>query len=147
MVNRRVQSSLAGLRVAVIAPSISTSREARNWLKLRWEEVLPRQVMMRSSCSCAQQSVLPSPQHLRQLTKNFRTTPMDSRNISGPKFHVYVHRVNDDLSVSEFEYRSYRPKTGSRRTCAVRMTPIIDRTDIADAMDGIAGERDGIPYS
>jgi hypothetical protein len=100
------QSSLAGLRVAVIAPSLSTSREARAIrLKLKWEEVAARQadavlVVVRSSLSYP----------LRSSYDSYKELENDANgqlNITGPKFHIYIYRINDDLSVSESEHRNY----------------------------------------
>ena len=95
-----------GLNVAVIAHSVSTSMEARE-IRYRqgWGETSLRQadailVVCRSGLSHPLSSSYES-------TKELDDAADSQLNISGSNFHVYVYRINDDLSVDEVEHIHY----------------------------------------
>jgi hypothetical protein len=92
--------------VAVITHSLSTSREARNILQRQgWYETSLRQaaailVVCRSGLSWP----------LRNNYDNIKELDDDANsqlNISGTYFHVYIFKINDDLSVSEIDHIKY----------------------------------------
>lgn len=93
-------------KVAVIAPSLSTAREARTILrKRRWTEAEPKEadailVVVRSSLSYPLGSSYASFRELERDAEN-------QLNITGPKFHVYIYGFNSDRSVSEVDHASY----------------------------------------
>jgi hypothetical protein len=96
-----------GLGVAVIAHSISTRMEAREVLRrqgwtgttnLRQADAIL--VVCRSGLSWPLNSSYNS---IRELDDD-----ADSQlNISGSNFHIYVYRINDDLSVDEIKHINY----------------------------------------
>ncbi len=96
-----------GLNVAVIAHSISTRMEARQVLMRKgWTETTNlRQadgilVVCRSGLNWPLNSSYPS---IKELDDD-----ADSQlNISGSNFHIYVYRINDDLSVDEDKHIHY----------------------------------------
>ena len=97
-----------GLSVAVIAHSISTRVEAREVLRRQgWIEVTNlRQadailVVCRSGLNWPLNSSYAS-------TKELDNDANSQLNISGSNFHIYVYRINDDLSVDEIKH-PHRP--------------------------------------
>lgn len=95
-----------GLNVAVIAHSVSTSMEAREVRRRQgWTETSLRQadailVVCRSGLSYPLSS---SYRSIKELDED-----ADSQlNISGSNFHVYIYRINDDLSVDEIKHIHY----------------------------------------
>lgn len=96
-----------GLSVAVIAHSVSTRMEAREVLRRQgWTETTNlRQadailVVCRSGLSWPLNSSYNS---IKELDK-----AADSQlNITGSNFHVYIYRINDDLSVNEIKHIHY----------------------------------------
>lgn len=96
-----------GLGVAVIAHSVSTRMEAREVLRRQgWSETTNlRQadailVVCRSGLNWPLNSSYDS---IKELDED-----ADSQlNISGSNFHVYVYRINDDLSVNEVKHIHY----------------------------------------
>lgn len=99
-------SSFAQSMVAVIAPSISTSAEAKNVLQRQgWvsgdlkgaDAIL---VVVRSGLSWPLSS---SYRNIGELQRD-----ADGQlNISGDNFHVYIFTINRDLSVIEAKHVSY----------------------------------------
>lgn len=93
--------------VAVIAPSVSTSMEARRVLaKLGWNEVSLKKaggilVVVRSSLSYP---LNPSYDSIQEL----KTDAEFQLNISGPKYHIYIFSITDDLEVREIKHIQYR---------------------------------------
>lgn len=96
-----------GLSVAVIAHSVSTRMEAREVLRRQgWTETTNlRQadgilVVCRSGLTWPLNSSYDS---IKELDDD-----ADSQlNISGSNFHIYVYRINDDLSVDEVKHIHY----------------------------------------
>lgn len=96
-----------GLSVAVIAHSVSTRMEAREVLRRQgWTETTNlRQgdailVVCRSGLSWPLNSSYDS---IKELDED-----ADSQlNISGSNFHIYIYRINDDLSVDEIKHIHY----------------------------------------
>lgn len=96
-----------GLNLAVIAHSVSTSMEAREVLRREgWSETSNlRQadgilVVCRSMLSYPLDNSYDS---IKELDED-----ADSQlNISGSNFHVYIYRINDDLSVDEVKHIYY----------------------------------------
>lgn len=91
------------LRVAVIAPSISTSIKAREIRKSNnWLEVNPREadyilVVVRSN--------LFNP--LNYSYDNYDSLEKDAEylpNITGSNYHIYLYELKDDLSVSQVKH-------------------------------------------
>jgi hypothetical protein len=95
------------LDVWVVAPSISTSVEARSVMaKLGWTEVALRRasaavVVVRSGLN---NPLLPSYRSTCDLTHDADF----QLNISGPNFHVYVFSIADDMSVRQVDHTSYK---------------------------------------
>jgi hypothetical protein len=95
-----------GLNVAVIAHSVSTSMEAREVLRRQgWTETSLRQadailVVCRSGLSYPLSSSYDS---IKELDEDAES----QLNISGSNFHVYIYRINDDLSVDEIKHSHY----------------------------------------
>ena len=96
-----------GLSVAAIAHSLSTRMEAREVLRRQgWTETTNlRQadgilVVCRSGLTWPLNSLCESIKELDEAA--------DSQlNISGSNFHIYVYRINDDLSVDEVKHIHY----------------------------------------
>ena len=95
-----------GLSVAVIAHSVSTSMEAREVRRRNgWTETSLRQadailVVCRSGLNWPLNSSYDS---IKELDED-----ADSQlNISGSNFHIYIYRINDDLSVDEIKHVHY----------------------------------------
>lgn len=95
-----------GLNVAVIAHSISTYREAREVRRRQgWTETSLRGaeailVVCRSGLNWPLNSSYDS---IKELDED-----ADSQlNISGSNFHIYIYRINDDLSVDEIKHIHY----------------------------------------
>lgn len=103
-----LQGSLAALSdgVAVIAPSISTSikaREIRAQLKksevpFRYAEAIL--VVVRSSLHNPLEYSYDSVGELQQDADN-------QLNIAGPKFHVYLYSMDDNLAVAQLSHSSF----------------------------------------
>jgi hypothetical protein len=102
----QVRNTLAGSRVAVIAPSISTSMMARTIARelhlletplKRADHVL---VVVRSSLSDPLRFSYETECELKQDAES-------QLNIAGPKFHVYIFALDDDLRASEEAHKSF----------------------------------------
>ena len=108
-------STLGGLGVVsgafdsiyVIAPSVSTRGEAHVIMREnKWTETSAAReadailVIVRSGLSHPMSSSYDSLDELRQDAAN-------QLNLLGPRFHVYVYKLEDDQSVSELKHLSY----------------------------------------
>jgi hypothetical protein len=93
--------------VAVIAPSVSTRMEARAVLaRLRWHETTLREaqgilVVVRSMLFNPLSSSYDSIKELQEDAEG-------QLNISGESFHIYIYRINSDLSVDQVKHTSYK---------------------------------------
>jgi hypothetical protein len=103
----RAASAQRGLNVAVIAHSISTRNEAREVLRRQaWSEKSLRQadailVVCRSGLNWPLSSSYNS---IKELDEGARS----QLNISGSNFHIYIYRINDNLSVDEIKHIHYK---------------------------------------
>ncbi len=96
-----------GLSVAVIAHSVSTSMEAREVLwKQGWTETTNFRQADGILVVCRSGLLWPLNSSYDSIKKLNNDADMQL-NISGSKFHVYVYRINNDLSVSEVEHIHY----------------------------------------
>ena len=93
--------------IYVIAPSLSTRGEARVIMREnKWTETSAAReadailVVVRSGLSYPMNSRYDSLDELRQDADN-------QLNLLGPRFHVYVYRLEDDQSVNELKHISY----------------------------------------
>ena len=92
--------------VAVIAPSISTSMKAREIrLKMHWQEVEPKNadyilVVVRSELFYPLQMSYDSYGELEDDAEN-------QLNISGSNYHIYIYYLENDLSVTEIDHKSF----------------------------------------
>ncbi len=95
-----------GEKVAVIAPSISTSREAR--AVLRENGLIETSFRDADAILVVVRSGLLFPLNYRydSVKKLERDADMQL-NISGRRFHVYLFQFNQDLSVSEIYHDKY----------------------------------------
>ena len=105
-----VWSANKGLNTYVIAPSVSTSMEARAIRQRNgWTEATDVRsadavlVVVRSSLFNPLNDRYDS---LKQLEKDAD----NQLNIAGPKFHIYLFRLQSDLSVSKVKHTSYEAK-------------------------------------
>ena len=99
----------AATSVAVIAPSVSTSMMARSIIvQKKWIETKPKMadlilVVVRSS--------LFNP--LRFNYESFGDLKHDAEsqlNISGPRFHIYLYRLDDDLQCTQEAHTSFEAR-------------------------------------
>ena len=94
------------ISVAVIAPSISTSMEARRiisrqgWTQGKFKTADAILVVVRSSLSLPLQSSY-------TFVGELKADADGQLNISGPKFHVYLYQLGDDLECTELKHISY----------------------------------------
>jgi hypothetical protein len=95
-----------GEKVTVIAPSASTSIEAHAiMLRLGWVETNLREAQV---ILVVVRSMRYEP--LSDLYGSHKELQEDANkqlNTSGPDFHVYIYRINDDLSVTQIRHTSY----------------------------------------
>ncbi len=98
------------LNLSVIAHSVSTRAEARKILRQeRWSETSNLQqadgilVVCRSMLSDPLDSSYSS---IKELDEDAES----QLNIGVSNFHVYVYRINDDLSVDELQHGYYEPE-------------------------------------
>lgn len=92
--------------VAVIAPSVSTAMKAREIrAQGRWSEVQPK---LASHALVVCRSVLMLPLRSRyDCYCELRQDAEGQLNISGSKYHVYLYRIEDDLTVAESDHTSF----------------------------------------
>ena len=101
-----IANAQRGLNVAVIAHSISTRMEAREVLRRQgWSETSLRQadailVVCRSGLNWPLSSSYNS---IKELDEGAES----QLNISGSNFHIYIYRINDNLSVDEIKHIHY----------------------------------------
>lgn len=98
----------AGLRVTVMADfSVFTKMEAENVvLRLALAKVPAKQA---SAVLVVVRSVLPLPLRARYDSLcELREDAERQLNIAGPKYHVYLFRLADDLSLSRLDHVSYK---------------------------------------
>jgi len=94
------------LSVAVIAPSLSTSREAKRviaqqgWTQGKMKTADAILVVVRSSLSLPLRS---SYDFIGKLKEDADR----QLNISGPKFHIYLYQLGDDLECTELKHINY----------------------------------------
>ncbi len=95
-----------GISVAVIAPSVSTSIEARRimasqgWTQGKFKTAEAILVVVRSSLSLPLRSSYIFVGELKEDADR-------QLNIAGPKFHVYLYQLGDDLECTELRHISY----------------------------------------
>jgi hypothetical protein len=102
----QVNSALAGSKVVIIAPSVSTSMMARTILtELRLSETTLRHadralVVVRSSLSDPLNSSYETECELKQDAEN-------QLSIAGPNYHIYIYDLDDDLRAPEKSHKSF----------------------------------------
>lgn len=93
--------------VAIIAHSVSTSMEAQKVLaRLKWREV---QLKQADGILVVCRSMLLNP--LKDSYGDITSLDKDADmqlNISGENFHVYIYKINEDLSVRLTKHLSYK---------------------------------------
>ncbi len=92
--------------IAVIAPSISTAIESRSILsQMKWIETSPKNanVVLVVCRSSLYNPLMYSYDCYCKLKEDAEM----QLNISGPKFHVYLFKISDDLSVFQVDHSSY----------------------------------------
>jgi hypothetical protein len=96
-----------GLKVAVIAPSVSTSMEARATIRQNgWSETSLREADV---VLVVVRSMLFNPlgysyESIGELKKDAEM----QLNISGEHFHVYLYDIADDLAVTQLKHVTYK---------------------------------------
>jgi len=93
--------------VIVVAPSVSTSMEARRVLQqLKW--VRTDSYKQADAILVVVRSVLFNPLSYSYSSVCDLLADAESQlNIAGLNFHVYVYQLNDDLSVNQIGHESY----------------------------------------
>ena len=101
--------SSAGRRVAVIAPSVSTSMEARSIMREQhWTEVSLRNA---EAILVVVRSAIYEPlKFTYDCVKDLKQDADFQLNISGTYFHVYVYSFNDDLSINSIKHIYYEAR-------------------------------------
>jgi hypothetical protein len=96
-----------GLGVYVIAPSVSTSMEARSIrIKKGWTESSLRQA---DAILVVVRSMLFNPlDYSYDSVKELQDDSESQLNISGENFHVYIYSIDDDMKVSQEKHVSYK---------------------------------------
>jgi len=96
-----------GLRVFVIAPSVSTSMEARSIrMKNGWIESKLRQA---DAILVVVRSMLFDPlNYSYNSVKELENDANRQLNISGENFHVYLYSIDDDMKVTQQKHLSYK---------------------------------------
>lgn len=96
-----------GLGVYVIAPSVSTSMEARSIrMKKGWVESSLRQA---DAILVVVRSMLFNPlDYSYDSVKELEDDADSQLNISGENFHVYIYSIDDDMEVSQEKHISYK---------------------------------------
>jgi hypothetical protein len=96
-----------GLRVAVIAPSVSASMEARairqrmGWLEVSFREADAILVVVRS--------MLFDPlNYSYDSVKELSDDAEMQLNIAGENFHVYIYQITNDLGATQLKHVSYK---------------------------------------
>ncbi len=96
-----------GLGVYLIAPSVSTSMEARSIrMKMGWVDSSLRQA---DAILVVVRSMLFNPlDYSYDSVKELQDDAENQLNISGEKFHVYIYSIDDDMKVSQEKHLSYK---------------------------------------
>ena len=96
-----------GLGVYVIAPSVSTSMEARSIrMKKGWVESDLRQA---DAILVVVRSMLFNPlDYTYDSIKELKDDAESQLNISGEKFHIYIYSIDDKMKVSQQRHVSYK---------------------------------------
>jgi hypothetical protein len=106
----QAKNSLAGSKVTVIGPSVSTSMMARKIVaELHVSQTSLKHadyalVVVRSSLSNPLSFSYETECELKQDAEN-------QLNITGPTYHVYLYALDDDLRASEELHSHFRPTT------------------------------------
>ena len=96
-----------GLSLAVITHSVSTSMEAREVLRRQsWSETSNLRQADGILVVCRSMLIYPLSSSYNSI-KELDEDADSQLNISGSNFHVYVYRINDDLSVYEVKHIHY----------------------------------------
>jgi hypothetical protein len=107
--NQRQGQNVGVNSVAVIAPSVSTSMKANRIVAAnQWSLTSPREA---SAVLVVVRSSLMFP--LKSSHGSYKELEEDAGrqlNIAGPNYHVYLFRINDDLSVTEIDHQSFEAK-------------------------------------
>jgi hypothetical protein len=95
------------LNVYVIAPSVSTSMEARSIrMKKAWVESNLRQA---DAILVVVRSMLLNPlDYSYDSVKELEDDAENQLNILGENFHVYIYSIDDDMKVSQEKHVSYK---------------------------------------
>jgi hypothetical protein len=102
-----VWSANKGLSVYVIAPSVSTSMEARAIRQRNsWTEATDARTADAILVVCRSSLFNPLNDRYDSL-KELEKDADDQLNIAGPKFHIYLFQLQGDLSVSQLKHTSY----------------------------------------
>lgn len=92
--------------VAVIAPSVSTSMKAREIrTNMRLKEVPFRYA--ESILVVVRSSLFDPLQYSYDSVVELRSDADNQLNITGPKFHVYLYSMDDDLAVTRINHKSF----------------------------------------
>jgi hypothetical protein len=104
-----VQDSRRGLKVYVIAPSVSTSMEARSIrLKYGWVESPLRRA---DAVLVVVRSMLFNPlDYSYDSVKELQDDADNQLNIAGENFHVYIYSIDDDMKVTQEKHVSYKAR-------------------------------------
>jgi hypothetical protein len=101
------QTGSRGIKVATIAPSISTSMEARairqrlGLIEVRLRDADAILVVVRS--------MLFDPlDYSYQGVRDLQRDAEGQLNIAGENFHIYFYQINDDFSVTQLKHSSYK---------------------------------------
>ena len=96
-----------GEKIAVIAPSVSTSIEARSIMRrLGWVQTNLREAQF---ILVVVRSMLFNPlNYSYDSIKELQDDADMQLNISGENFHIYIYQINDDLSVTQIKHASYK---------------------------------------
>lgn len=105
-----VWSANESLSVYVIAPSVSTSMEARSIRQRNnWTEATDARTA--NAILVVVRSALFNPLNDRyDSLKELEKDADNQLNIAGPKFHIYLFQLQSDLSVSQVKHTSYEAK-------------------------------------
>jgi len=101
------KAQLRGLSVAVIAPSVSTSIEARQVMRrFGWTETNFRNA---DAILVVVRSMLYNPLNYSYGSiKELQDDADMQLNISGENFHMYIYSIENDLSVNQLKHVSYK---------------------------------------
>jgi hypothetical protein len=102
-----VVAHASGEKVAVIAPSVSTSIEARSIMRrFGWVQTNLREAQF---ILVVVKSILFYPLNYSYGSiKELQDDADMQLNIIGENFHIYIYQINDDLSVTELKHTSYK---------------------------------------